>query len=278
MKILPAQIRECLKFITLFAFVASSFAYAQNAYYRMVRTLETHEPGITSISGLTFSPQANAFLIVSAHSVSDITLLTTLDDLTGSIKLATIIPDPINMAFDDRANSLLFIDPETNELIEVKMGTDGRQRFSPQTIVRFRIPQFDLKNAKGMAFNPETGALFILDAQGPRIIRVMPDPRDRFDGSSAAQNGRISMLALNSLQGAELRGIAFNPGDNHLYVMAPADQKLYELTQQGDVVSTRDLSSLNLTDTGMVFAPSGDRTDDPTTPSLYIVDRGLNHY
>jgi len=273
MKNLPAHFEGCLKFISLFAFVISSFAFAQNAYYRMVRTLETYEFGISSTSGLTFSPQANTFLIVSASGAPDITLLTILDDLTGSIKMATSIPDPVNMAFDDKANSLLFLDADANDLFEIKMRIDGRLRLSPGTIARFRIPQFDLKHAKGMTFNSVTGELFILDAQGPRVIRIMPDFHDRFDGSSAEQGGRISTIMLNSLRRVELQGIAFNPGDGHFYVMGPTDRKLYELSGDGEVVTTRDLSSLNFGNTqGMVFAPSGDQTDDPAIENLYIVD------
>ncbi|MEW5958501.1 MAG: Ig-like domain-containing protein, partial [Chloroflexota bacterium] len=50
---------------------------------------------------------------------------------------------------------------------------------------------------------------------------------------------------------------------------------MYELTQTGQVVATRDLSQFNLRDPqGLVFAPSGDLTDSPAEISLYLTDGG----
>ena len=53
---------------------------------------------------------------------------------------------------------------------------------------------------------------------------------------------------------------------------------LYELTESGQVVTTRDLAAvgMKLVDPqGMVIAPSGDQTDDPAATSLYLADSRL---
>jgi hypothetical protein len=72
-----------------------------------------------------------------------------------------------------------------------------------------------------------------------------------------------------------VRGLAFDPTTEHLHVMSLTDQKLYELTQSGQVVTTRDMSEFGLGDPGgMVFAPSGDQTDNPLEMSLYLADSG----
>ena len=56
---------------------------------------------------------------------------------------------------------------------------------------------------------------------------------------------------------------------------SPLAQTLFELTEAGQVLYTRDLSGLPLGDPqAMVFAPSGDTTDDPSQMSLYIADSG----
>ena len=53
------------------------------------------------------------------------------------------------------------------------------------------------------------------------------------------------------------------------------DQKLYELTQSGQVVTTRDLVPFGLqSPQAMVFAPSGDQTDDPSQTDLFLADSG----
>src|SRR5690606_21517558 len=51
---------------------------------------------------------------------------------------------------------------------------------------------------------------------------------------------------------------------------------IYELTQRGEIVAIRELADVTLRNPqGMVFAPSGDLTDDPSLLNLYIADSGL---
>jgi DNA-binding beta-propeller fold protein YncE len=60
-------------------------------------------------------------------------------------------------------------------------------------------------------------------------------------------------------------------------VLSTGEQKLYELTQAGQVLAYRDLSGFLISNPqGMTFAPSGDQTDDPAQMSLYIADSGQN--
>jgi hypothetical protein len=60
-----------------------------------------------------------------------------------------------------------------------------------------------------------------------------------------------------------------------LFVINPAEQELYELTQSGQLLATRDLSQFGLKNPqGIVFAPSGDQTDDPGQMNLYVADSG----
>jgi DNA-binding beta-propeller fold protein YncE len=72
------------------------------------------------------------------------------------------------------------------------------------------------------------------------------------------------------------RGIAFDPMTGHLHVLDPINQKLYELTQSGQVVATRDMIPFALkSPQAMLFGPSGDQTDDPSQTSLFLADSGL---
>jgi len=70
---------------------------------------------------------------------------------------------------------------------------------------------------------------------------------------------------------ASARALAVDPSSGHVHVAA--DDRLYELSPAGDVLAWRDLAPFGLSDLqGMVFAPSGDQTDDPAEMSLYLVD------
>jgi hypothetical protein len=120
-----------------------------------------------------------------------------------------------------------------------------------------------------MAVDPMTGRLFILDGEGPKIVVVEPYAEEGLREATA------SAVGLGSFGSSKLRGIAFDPTSGHLHVFGPAEQRLYEITETGLVVANRDLSACELLDPrGMVFAPSGDLTDDPSEMSLYIAESG----
>jgi len=110
-----------------------------------------------------------------------------------------------------------------------------------------------------------------VDVVWSRIVRVEPDPVSGFEQAT------ISEIDLQSsgLGELELRGIAFDPTTGHLHLLDPKMLRLYEVTDTGVVVANRDVSDFGLRNPqGMVFAPSGDLTDDPSNMSLYIANGG----
>jgi len=272
------RLTQFVNFVVLLLLLTSatgSNTFAQEPYVREVRKFETPELGIPNPAGLAFSPAADAFLVAPSPATAGLIIVTFARDLAGSVTVATTIADAVKMAFDGKSNSLLFFDGSVEELVEIKASANGRPRPSPGAITRFNAQPFGVKEARGMTFDPETGDLFFLVVPAPpavpRIVRIIPDPQNRFDSPV------VSNIVLNSLRQSQLRGIAFNPNDGHLYVMNPAEQKLYEVTQEGKVLTTRNLSPLKLGDVqNMAFAPSGDETDDPALMGLYIVDNGLS--
>jgi uncharacterized protein YjiK len=113
-----------------------------------------------------------------------------------------------------------------------------------------------------MASDPESGSLFVLDAGAREIVRIDPDP-----DTGSLQDGEISRLDLADLAAPNLRGLAHNPANGRLYVTSVSEAKLFELDRDGRLVGTHDLSGIELhAPHSMVFAPSGDPTDDPNRP------------
>jgi uncharacterized protein YjiK len=254
----------------------------ESGYFREARVLETARLGIQNPVGVAFLPAAETFLVMPARSsvkaeigAADIAMITSVRQWVGSVRMRGAIADPINMAFDAKTNRLYLFAARTNELIELEPGADGYP--DPATTRRIDAGRFGLQNPRGMTVDPATGRLFFLDGALLWVVRIEPDPSQGAGGAAALGNGWISYIELEPLSRVELRGIAFNPANGHLYLLSPAEKKLYEITEAGEIVSVRDLSSLDLADPqGMVFAPSGDRTDDPGTMSLYIADSGLD--
>src|SRR3989337_1733929 len=266
-----------LALVLAFGWHAAGSAQVGVVHIRMVRTLEPDESGPSNPAGLAFSAKTQAFHVVEARgpgqplpAVTDIVKLTPFAERVASARIAAQVKDPINMAFDNRFNRLLILQSPDNRLVEVMEGPEGE--LDPKTLIRHDVRRFGLQNPQGMTIDPASGRIFILDTVGPRIVRVEPGP----DGSLA--NARISAVNLEPTGLMDVRGLAFDPSTGHLHLINLAEGRLYELTQAGQVVARRDLANLEdfrlVHPQGMVFAPSGDLTDDPLEMGLYLADKG----
>jgi VCBS repeat-containing protein len=264
--------------IGLIIFIAVSPSLAQNgtAFVRLVRTLDLEDANLSNPAGLTYTPESNSFQVIEAtqpgqspSSVTDIVKLTPSDERAGSAQIAVAIADPINMTIDGQRGRLLIYQSAAKHLIDVPINPDGI--LQPSAMTRHDVKQFGLQNARGMAVDPTSGDLFILDGVGPRILRVVPAADGSFDSTE------ISQTDLRSTGLNDPVSLAFDPSSGHLHVIDRADMSLYELTQSGQVLTIRDLSAFGIVDPqGMIFAPSGDQTDDSSQMSLFLADSGLD--
>jgi DNA-binding beta-propeller fold protein YncE len=237
-----------------------------DAFVRTARVLSSDATGISAPVGLAAVPKRNVLFVVQAPG-SKSTNVVSLDRFgrsAGSARLAAAAHDPINMAFDARHHRLLLLSAR-DQLLEARVNANGE--LAPKTLRRVDVAQFDVTDPQGMAVDPQSGAIYILDAGQRRVVRVDPAA----DGSFRSAVRSEVDLGLNGL--GAVRGLAFNPRSGHLYVRS--GKTLYELTTAGRVVARRDLSDLGLaTPGGMVFAPSTDQTDDPSQLSLYVASAG----
>jgi hypothetical protein len=244
------------------------------AWVSLVRVVESAELGLPRPSGIAFSPGSDLLILggspqgASLDGATDLELLTLGEDHAGTIRIGAGTTDPVSMAFDGRANRLLIFQSPGDRLIEVLARPDGS--LDPQTLERIDARSFGVRDPQGLTVDPVSGHLFILDAVGPRIVRVEPHARGGFESPTVTEVD----LADTGLD--MVRGLALDPTDGHIHVFDPAAQALHELTETGRIVATRDLSAFGFRNpNGMVFAPSGDNTDDPSEMSLYVADSGV---
>jgi hypothetical protein len=255
-------------------FVKVADANAQNemSFIRQAWVMEVDEIGLTNPAGLAFSDKGHAFHIADARQMSsnftDLMKVTPLSERAGLAQIAAAVQNPINIAFDNRLNRLLLLNAQGNQLIDVRPDNNGNLK--PSDVIRYNVKDLGLQNPQGMTVDPSNGNLLILDAALPRVVQVQPLSDGSFNGSS------FSEINLQSKGFSFLRGIAFEPFTDHLFVINPTSQELYELTLTGELAATRDLVQFSLKDPqAIVFAPSGDQTDDPAQMSLYVADSGL---
>jgi hypothetical protein len=252
---------------------STSLAQSEPAFIRWVRAFDPDRSELANPAGLAFSGQANTFYVLEQEATpgagSNIVLVSPFGDVVGTVNVGVEVTDPINMTFDSQANRLLLYEGATEELIEIRAGADGQ--LDPGTLTRYPAQSYGVQNARGMAVDPQSGQLIILDASGPRLVRVEPDAGQGFGQVT------VTVVDLEQTGLVEPQGLAIDPNSGHLHIASPSEQKLYELTQSGQEIAYRDLSEFDLSNPqGMVIAASGDPTDNPSELSLYLADSGLS--
>jgi len=251
---------------------SSVSAQGSSAPIRVVRSLPTSEYGVSAPKGLAFSVSANTFFVLDGSS--SIALITMGEDNAGTRNLPDMQDDSLNAAFDKKSDSLFMFKRGNSELVKSKLDGNGLPNASA-TPTKYAVKALNIKDPQGIAFDADNGRLFILDAGNSRIVSVVPHPTLGYDGDEAIRSNKVGRISLKKLGTGLFRGVAYNPGNGHLYVSEPAQKKLYELTQNGDVVSTFDLASLGINHpSAMTFAPSVDNTDDPNIYDLFVLDEG----
>jgi hypothetical protein len=249
---------------------STTMAQQPPALIRKVHVMEATNTGLTTAASLAFAANANAVLATRARrqgpqppSQMDLHYLTPFGHQNGIAHITAAMEDSINLAYDNRVKRLLFYQAPARRLFEVREGPDGR--LDPSTLATYDARRFGLQDPQGMTVDTASGALFVLDTVGPRIVRIQPAPDGSFNQAT------FSLIDLQHTGLAAPRGLAFDPAAQDLDLISPAEQTLYEISLSGQVVATRDLSIFHLgTPQGLVFAPSGDQTDDPATVSLFL--------
>ena len=256
---------------------------AGNSYIFDANYIELTDLGVQGLTGLTYSPRADKLLALHKQNGKNGQSIAIVDsqeeNLVGDITPSTQPADALNIAFNEKTNSLFSFNPARQELLSIPADGNGVIQANAAPTARINVRGAGIQQAQGMDFDPATGRLFLLDPAGKRLIILTPDAAGSYDGDKAIQEKRLSRVDLKSIGAKHLRGLAFNPNTGNLFTIDPDTKTLYEITQQGDLVSTRDMSSFDneiQNPAGMVFAPSGDTTDDPSTLNLYVADTGTN--
>ncbi len=228
---------------------------------RRARVIHTAELGVRDPAGLTWSRKARSLLLFSSEAAGQLVQIEHDGRPVGSRALAAALPR--NVAFDNKAHRLLAYDARRQRLVVREAGSDGM----PSSARAASIParRYGVADPQGMAVDPVTGRIFLLDGRRQRIVVVEPEPH------GGLRRATLSSVRLEGLPSGPLRGLAFDPSSGHLHVYRPADRRLYEVSDAGRVVAHRDLAAAGIrTPQALTFAPSGDQTDDPLATSLYV--------
>ncbi len=179
---------------------------------QQVGLLEQETTGLRSPSGLAFSPANNAFYVIDASpggprpAATEVVTLTPFElipftDRSGSTRIAATLRDPINMAFDARYGRLLLLSGD-GHLLEVQASPNGD--LLPETLVAHDVTGLGLQSPQGMAVDPASGEVFVLDARIGRIVRLQPEADGSFDSATTSEI-YPQVRALSRVRGSGLR-------------------------------------------------------------------------
>ena len=265
-----------LSIALLLSLIVNGVGSAQDnpSFISLVQAIEPEKSGLSHPTGLAYSSRANTFYVVEtpinaeiSSNVTTIKHISVLGQEGGSSQINLKVENPINLTMDNKFGRLLIYQASTHQLIEIRENPAGRLDPNSLTI---HLINFEINNPQGLTFDSVHGYLYVLDAVGPRLIRIQLQS----DGSFVSP--RIDSVGLEWAGKIDLRGIAYDSASGNLNVVSPGEQKIYEINIRGEVVAIRDLSEFNLSNPqGMVFAPSGDQTDDRSLLSLYMADNGI---
>ena len=205
--------------------------------------IELADLGVNGLTGLAYSPRADKLLALhkqNGKSRQSVAVVDREATLVGDTSLSTQPVDALNIAFNEKANSLFSFDSARQELSSTPADGNGAIQANAAATARYNIRGAGIQQAQGMAFDQATGRLFLLDPAGKRLVTIDPDAAGSYDGDKAVQEKRLSRVDLKSIGAKHLRGLAFNPSTGNLFTIDPDTKTLYEITQQGDLVSTRD--------------------------------------
>ncbi len=237
------------------------------------RSVEMDDAALLHPIGLAASPLTDAFYLVELGAAGNEDATTTINTVTafgerlGAVTLPLPPTQARHLTYDTTWRRLLLWDADHHELLSVAAHDDGV--LDPATLTRHATAHWNVQNAVGIAFDTLRGHLYLLDRDGPRLLRVEPTADGGFAGATVTAFDLAT--PLNQPQ-----GLAYDPTRDHLQVVAQGTQSLYELTLNGEVVAERNLAPFALSGVGgMVFAPSADLTDDPQQHNLFFADHGF---
>ena len=261
-------------------------AQAATATGTLIRTVLTSQwsPPSPDPSGLAYHPNSGT-LLISDGEVNEMPQYFTGDNLFRASLAGTLVDTLTTTSYSDEPSGLevnynnghLFVsdDTGTRSVYQVNPGSDGQYNTSDDSVTNFRTSLFNSGDPEGLAYDPATGSLFVVDGVNREVYRIFPGPNGIFDG--VAPNGDDQYTQFDTLNRGldDPEGAAFNTVTGTLYVVGKPANTLFEFTPTGALVQTINISAAGAKKpAGLAVGPS---SIDPNELSLYLVARGVDN-
>jgi hypothetical protein len=181
--------------------------------------------------------------------------------------------EPTGMAYNPTNGDLFISDDGPKRVFVIRAGADGRFGTADDPLVsQLSTLAFNSADPEGLAFDSSgEGVLYIADGVNREIYIVIPGSNGLFDGvDDVVTSFDTARLGLQDPE-----GIAFNPDSGHLYIVGTTANTLFEVSTEGNLVQTIDISAANaLNAAGLEYAPG---SQNPAQMNIYVVDRRVDN-
>ncbi len=172
----------------------------------------------------------------------------------------------------DAAGDRLFVsDDDAHRVHVVRAGPDGRFATADDEVSFVDTAPLEVWDTEDPAHDPVTGDLFFTDGVTARIFRVDPGNGVFGDDDDTTTSFGVGQHGIRDAE-----ALAYDPGRDTLVVGDRLSKTLFEITRDGELVRTIDVSAapgLRYI-SGLAIAP---RSTDASQLSYWIADRGRDN-
>lgn len=254
-------------------FSAAPPVKAQQTEYpvELSRTVDLGRFGITSPIGFTFDENINSFIVFEdSNSAGNVVLsqVKLFEKEMADTQIVDANSNSIsNFAFDPVTQTAYDYDEHHQKIVRIETVGDKWQ-----VVDSLLTERVGVSSIIGLAIDPFTHDLQILDASTSTMIPLNDDL------SKNSSQGLIS--SAQPVKGVNLhkvKAFTIHPATGVTYLLMTKPQQIIELSSTGEIGRVWDIGSLGLRNpVGIVFAPTGDPTDDEDNFAINILDSGAS--
>jgi hypothetical protein len=264
---------------------SASYAAVTTERAPLLKTIPTSawSPPSPDPSGIHYDASADAFTVVDSE-VEEMALYqgtnlwTTprgLFSATGGTNTTRFSKEPTGVTMNPADRTLFVSDDDSARISVVKPGADGRHGTADDPYTRFSTSVLGIADAEDVAFDKNSGHLYVCDGTGREIWRI--DPVNGVFGD-AGDNVTHFDLAVHGVKDCE--GVAVDYYRDTLLAVDPYARKVFELTRTGSLVRILDVSAITGSEVALasiVQAPTSNTADHPGVMSYWLTDRRVDN-
>jgi PKD repeat protein len=267
--------------ITATATTTQAATPSDSAVTVLTTDLSRVSPPSPDPAGIAYLPGSDR-LLVSDSEVDEMSIfqnvnlysLTRTGALTDTAVTTRYSFEPTGVAYNGANGHLFAADDDVDKIWEDAPGDDGRYGTTDDIVTSISTKALGTADPEDVAYDSGTGEVDVMSGIDQEVYKVAPGPNGRFDGVPPTGDDTMTHFDVGAFGAVDPEGLTYDPVTDHLFVLDHVTKQVYEVTREGTLVRTIDISSAAIRyAAGIAIAPAS------TGPgrNMYVVDRGVDN-